>query len=45
MEIVFLLLFLLVILIWIIRFKKLFSLKDKKKYEEARDDLIDDILD
>lgn len=45
MEIVFLLLFLLVVLIWIMRFKKLFLLKDKKKYEKERDDLIDDLMD
>ncbi len=45
MEIIFLIVFLVVILLWIIRFKNLFSIKDKKKYEELRDSLIDDILD
>jgi hypothetical protein len=45
MEIIFLIVFLVVILLWIIRFKNLFSIKDKKKYEESRDSLIDDLFD
>lgn len=44
MEIIFLIVFLVVILLWIIRFKNLFSIKDKKKYEESRDSLIDELL-
>jgi hypothetical protein len=45
MEIIFIIAFLLVILLWIIRFKNLFTIKDIKKYEESRDSLIDDLLD
>ncbi len=45
MEFIFLIVFIVVILFWIIRFKNLFSINDKKKYEESRDDLIDDLLD
>lgn len=45
MEIILLIVFLVVILLWIIRFKNLFSIKDKKKYEESRDSLIDDLFD
>jgi hypothetical protein len=45
MEIIFLIVFLVVILLWIIRFKNLFSIKDKNKYEESRDSLIDDLFD
>ena len=44
LEIIFLFVFLVVILLWIIRFKNLFSIKDKKKYEESRDSLIDELL-
>ena len=44
MEFIFLIVFIVVILFWIIRFKNLFSINDKKKYEESRDDLIDDLL-
>jgi hypothetical protein len=45
MEFTFLIVLIVVILFWIIRFKNLFSIKDKKKYEESRDNLIDDLLD
>jgi hypothetical protein len=45
MTVVFLILFLAVLFLWIYRIKQTFSIKDKKKYEESRDDLIDDMFD
>lgn len=45
MTVLFLILFLAVLILWIYRIKQTFSIKDKKKYEEARDDLIDDMFD
>jgi ATP/ADP translocase len=43
MAIISLIIFIIVLALWIIRLKNLFSIKDNKKYEASRDDLIDEI--